>query len=98
MAKLTRPKTDRWFLIILGIMLYTLISQLWGFGSLLPGNWGNINLWLRILACIIAVYGDIWVIRIYLGSITKQKRQLDKLETELKNHNDVKKIVEDILK
>ena len=95
---MNKKRVDRWFVIILGIMLYTLASQLWGMGTMIAYNLGNFTFWMKIVGCLIAIYGNIWVIRIYLSSIIKQNRRMALLDEKLKGNPELQGIVRDILR
>lgn len=95
---LPRQKKDKWFIVLLAIMLYSLVYMFVLNASLLPYNWGNFRLWVNVIALALSVYGDIWVFRIYLSSIVRHNKKIIELEEKLVNHPDIKKAVEDILK
>jgi len=82
--KKVKPKLDRWFLIVLAIILWTLCSQMFNLTSALAFNWTSFNLWCRVIACGIAIYGDIWVLRIYIsGAIREAKRKEKQNDTKV---------------
>jgi len=78
MNKKVKPKLDKWFLIVLAVILWTLCSQMFNLASALSCNWANFNLWCRVIACGIAIYGDIWVFRIYISSAIKEAKRKEK--------------------
>jgi len=101
MGKLEKPKTkvkyDRWFLIVLAILLWTLVRQLFGLTDILPGNWANINLWLRVAANLIAIFGVLWVIRMYVRNTKRQTRRNERIAKEVEKRPELKGIINDII-
>ena len=91
-------KYDKWFIMILGIMLWTLTSQLTNLAWLLPGNWLNLTLWSRVIASGLAIYGVVWVFRMYVSNLRRQTRRLRLLEEKLKDQPEIRALVVDVLK
>ena len=93
----TKVKYDKWFLIVLAILLWSLVSQLFTLGSWLPGNWANLNLWLRIVANGIAVFGVVWVLRMYLRNTKRQARRKDRIAAEIEKHPELEGVIKEIM-
>ena len=95
--KKARVKYDRWFLMVLAIMLWTLTSHLVGLLSLLPYNLANLNLWARTLASGLGIYGTIWVLRMYLTHVRQTARRIDELDEMLKDEPELKRKIIEVL-
>ena len=96
----TKPKKKvkyaLWFLVVLVVLLWTLLTQLFALCSWLPWNWGNINLWLKILANCIATFGGFWVLGRYIKDTKKQALRRDRIEKAIGRHPEFKDILNDI--
>lgn len=98
-----KVKYDRWFLIILAILLYTLIRQLFEIAPWLLLNWIYIDLWprvnfsLRIVALCIAIFGVIWVVRMYISNTKRQARRNERTQKALEEHPELKGIINDTM-
>jgi len=92
-----KVKYDKWFLIILAVLLYTLVNQLFALTSWLPGNWANFSLWLKVIANGIATFGVIWVVRMYIINTRRQFRRNERLEKAVEEHPELKGIIKDIM-
>ncbi len=95
--KKTKAKYDRWFLIVLAILLWTLVNQLFALCSWLPGNLASFNLWARIIANCIATFGVLWVIKMYIMNTKRQARRKDKIAEEIEKHPELKDILKEIM-
>jgi len=97
----TKPKKkvryDLWFLIILVILLWTLAQQLFSFTGLFPEQIANINLWFKIIANCIAIFGVVWVMKMYLINTKKQARRKERMEQAIKKHPELNDIIKDIM-
>ena len=80
----TSPKYSLWFLIVLTVILWSLATQLLGFAWLIPYNLTNIGLWARFAATGLALYGLVWVFKIYVRSVKDARKQM---EEQNKNEN-----------
>lgn len=96
--KRAKPRLDRWFLLVIAMMIWTLIMQVTSLGAQLAVNLADFYLWCRTIASVIALFGIIWVFRIYLSTAVNQARQIKALEEALKDQPEVKEIVINILK
>lgn len=74
----TKPKYDLWFLLVLAVMLYTVVTQLVNFCGLLAVNLLNLGLWARIIATGIATYGVIWIFQMYVKNTRDAARRGEK--------------------
>lgn len=63
-----------------------------------PYDLGNFNLWCRTIACMVAVYGNVWIIRLYLQGTKKQSKRIEKLDEALKEYPELKAQIIEILK
>ena len=93
----TKVRFDKWFLVVLGIILWTLCSQAVNLALVLPGSWANFNLWCRLIACCIAIYGDVWVFRMYISNTKRQARRNEQIGKAIKEHPELKSIINDIM-
>ncbi len=71
-----KPKFDLWFLILLTVILWSVVFQFFGLilyvigaGINNPANLADANLWIRLLSTGLAVYGIVWVLKIYIHNI-----------------------------
>lgn len=94
--KKIKPKYDKWFLVVLAILLWTLTGQLFTLASQLPNNWSNLNMWCKVIACTIALYGNIWVIRMYISNIKIQARRKNRIAQAIKEHPELESIINEI--
>ena len=92
-----KVKYDMWFLIVLVILLWALVNQLFALCSWLPGNWADFNLWMRVVANCIAVFGVIWVFRMYISNTKRQARRNERVEKAIEEHPELKDIIKDIM-
>lgn len=92
----TKVKYDKWFLIVLVILLYTLMKLMIDLIGVIPYNLTNIGLWLRLAACLIAIYGNVWVFRMYISNTRRQARRNERTEKAIKEHPELKDIINDI--
>ena len=88
---------SRWFLIILAIVLYTVITQLYALTTWLPGNWANFTLWSKIFASSIAAFGVVWIIRMYLKNTKRQFKRKLKIRQAIIDHPELAEVLKDIL-
>ncbi len=93
----TKVKYDKWFLMVLAILLWTLANQLFSLTSWFPGNWANFNLWGRVLANLIAVFGVVWVLRMYLRNTRRQAKRKDKIAAEIEKHPELEESIKRIM-
>lgn len=103
----TKPKTKvkyaKWFLIVLAILLYTLVRQLFEIAPWLLLNWACIDLWLRInfslriIANCIALFGVIWVIRMYIKNTKMQARRKERIGKAIEEHPELEGIIKNIM-
>lgn len=98
MNKKVKPKLDKWFLVVLAILLWTLATQLFNLALLVSDNPANFNLWARIIGSGIAIYGAVWVIRIYIGSAIKKARKARKIEEAIEAHPELEELINDLTK
>lgn len=98
-----KVKYDKWFLIILAILLYTLISQLFEIAPWLLLNWTGItwqsqlNLSLRVVALCIAIFGVIWVVKMYIINTKMQAGRNERTRKAIEEHPELKDIIKDIV-
>lgn len=92
-----KVKYELWFLIVLAVLLWTLINQLFALCSWLPCDWANLNLWLRIVANCVATFGVLWVTRMYIINVKKQARRKERTEKAIEEHPELKDIINDIM-
>ena len=71
--KKPKRKYDIWFLIILAVIVWSLARQLVDYAFLIPYNLSNISLWARTIATAIAIYGTIWITKIYIRQIKETR-------------------------
>lgn len=84
-----KPKYDLWFFIVLAIILWTLATQFINYVFLLiPLNLTNIGIWARTLATGIALFGAIWVTKVWLRSIKGSLHQ----DKEEDNEEPIRKV------
>jgi len=95
--KKTKVKYDKWFLVILAVLLWTIVNQLFSLTSWLPGNWANLNLWFKIIASCIATFGVCWVIKIYISNAKRQAARIFRIEQAIKDHPELAGIIKDII-
>ena len=93
----TKVKYDKWFLVVLAILLWTLANQMFSLTSWLPGNWANFNLWGKIAANFIAIFGVVWVTRMYVVNTKRQARRKDKIAAEIEKHPELEGIIKEIM-
>jgi hypothetical protein len=67
-------KLDRWFMVFMALLLWTLSTILFRYAFDLPYNLANYQLWLRMLAIIIAIFGWIWLFKIYVASVRAKSK------------------------
>ena len=96
--KKAKVRYDKWFLIVLMILLFTLATNLVDLSRSLYYDWGNFNRWVRTIACLVAVFGNVWVIKLYLNSTRQKARRIEKLDAVLKDQPEIKAQIIEILK
>lgn len=76
-----RLKLDRWFMMFMALLLWSLSTILFRYAFDLPYNLLNPQLWFRMLGIIIAIFGWVWLFKIYVASVrSKDKVQMVCLE------------------
>ncbi len=93
----TKVKYDYWFLIVLAVLLWTLANQMFSLTSWLPGNWANFNLWGRIAANFIAIFGVVWVTRMYVVNTRRQAKRKKRIATEIEKHPELEESIKRIM-
>ena len=97
MAKLKKKvKYDKWFLIVLTILLWSLCRQLFGLIGVIPYDLANYGLWLRLVACGIAIFGVLWVVKMYIMNTKRQARRNERIEKAIRKYPELKGIIKDI--
>ncbi len=67
---MNKPKKyDRWYLLFLGFILWVVATQFVNQAIAAALNYQNIGLWFKVVATGLALYGSVWMIRIYFWSI-----------------------------
>ena len=94
----TKVKYDLWFLIVLLILLWSLVRQLFELCGILPYDIANFSLWLKIVANAIATFGVLWVTRMYIMNTKLQARRQDKIAKEIEKHPELESIIKDIMR
>jgi DNA-directed RNA polymerase subunit RPC12/RpoP len=58
----------------MALLLWSLATMMFNYAQAIPYNLSNPQIWFRILAIIIAIFGWIWLFKIYVSSVrAKQK-------------------------
>ncbi len=92
-----KVKYDRWFLIVLTILTWALCNQLFALTSWLPVNWADISLWLRVVANLIALFGVLWVLKMYIINTRRQARRKEHIAEVIKNHPELADVIKEIM-
>jgi len=83
-----RLKLDRWFMVFMALLLWTLSTILFRYAFDLPYNLANPQLWLRMMAIIIAIFGWVWLFKIYVASV-KAKNKIQMVCSECHNEFEI---------
>lgn len=95
--KKKRIKYDKWFVLVLLVLLWTLATQLIDIATVMPYNLTNISLWARLIASSVGLFGAVWVLRSTLTGAKKQQTRITKLDIALKDQPELRKQIIDIL-
>lgn len=71
-----RLKLDKWFMVFMALLLWSLGNILFQSAFELPYNLTNPQIWFKMLGIIIAIFGWVWLFKIYVASVREKQGSL----------------------